>query len=95
MNQENSGNVPEGNSFEIPLQDSGGRDTVALQAYEHSAPLPVGMNRYHWFEHQSDCAIYRHTPCDCAVVMWVIDVPPEKAAPARGLWARLFGRKRR
>lgn len=79
-------------AFEFPSTDSGGRDTAALQAHERSDPLPVGVIRYHRFEHEQRCRIYLHRHCDCAVVMSVTDVRLPERTRRRGLLARIFGR---
>jgi hypothetical protein len=84
--------IPDPDAFEFPFTDSGGQDTAAMQAYEHSAPLSEGMIRYHRFEHEPTCRVYQRQPCDCAVVMSVLDEPLPQPRPANSLLDRLLRR---
>jgi hypothetical protein len=84
--------IPDPDAFEFPFTDSGGRDTAAMQAYEYSAPLAEGMIRYHRFEHEPTCRVYQRQPCDCAVVMSVLDEPVLQPRPAHRFLDRLLGR---
>jgi hypothetical protein len=94
QHQESNSKGPADGAFEFPFNDSGGRDTIALESYEQAHPLRVGMIRYHRFDHEGSCRIYRVKTCDCAVVMWVIDVPVSQLEAAQDFLPRVFGRAR-
>jgi hypothetical protein len=87
-------NMPEKSAFEFPFSDSGGRDTASLESYELSHPLKVGVIRFHRFDHERSCRIYRGEACDCSVIMWVIDVPLAKMEAAQELITHVFQRAR-
>jgi hypothetical protein len=86
-------NIPEKSAFEFPFGDSGGRDTAALESYEQSHPLKVGVIRFHRFDHERSCRIYTGEACDCAVIVWVLDVPLAKMDAAQELITQVFGRR--
>jgi hypothetical protein len=92
---EGKANMPAKSAFEFPSNDSGGRDTVAMERFEGSHPLKVGVIRYHRFDHESGCRIYSGGPCDCAVIMWVIDVPLSQFETVQDVLAQVFLRPSR